>query len=410
MSPTHNPDNSQHSQDANTTTILRRISRGLMKRACFLLAAAFCIASTATLASAVPCTSTASGTWSVGANWDCGHQPTSGDNAITIASGHTMTIAANVTVDEVTINSGGQITINSGVTVTIANGTGTDLTVSGTLRSANNITLSAGATVVFNSGGRFQHNFANGGTIPTATWDVNSTVEVVGAITGTSAPGGLGQTFGHFHWNPVSQTSAMNLVGGLTTVNGNFTISSTGTGDLRLSSAGSTLTVAGNFSQTAGTFNLVNGNNNTGTLNVAGDFSHTGGTITVGGNAVTNGQIVFNKSGTQTFTSGGTVTGNVDFTVNSGSTLQMAAAGTTVTGRGFILSSGRGPWYYIQWRHRFLRRHRKYSNYEPHLSHRCKLHLQRQRCANYRFRLARSRERFDSQQQCRRDFDERSDG
>src|SRR5438045_1736253 len=83
---------------------------------------------------------------------------------------------------------------------------------------------------------------AAAGTIPTATWDPNSTCEIIGYTTG-GPPTGLGQSFGNFTWNATNQgTTNINLAGTLTTVNGNFTVLSTGTtGSLRLESSAVTL-------------------------------------------------------------------------------------------------------------------------------------------------------------------------
>ena len=41
--------------------------------------------------------------------------PTSGNGAITIQNGHTVTVTGNVAVDQVVVDAGGQITVNSGV-------------------------------------------------------------------------------------------------------------------------------------------------------------------------------------------------------------------------------------------------------------------------------------------------------
>ena len=82
--------------------------------------------------------SAATGNWNVlgtwqrfnGTTWVTATEPRPPGNcrrAITIRGGHTVTVTANVTVDQVTVSVGGQVTITSGDTWTIANGTGTDL-------------------------------------------------------------------------------------------------------------------------------------------------------------------------------------------------------------------------------------------------------------------------------------------
>ena len=118
-------------------------------------------------------------------------------------------------------------------------------------------------------------------TIPTATWNTNSTCAIIGYTSNTSArPGGLGQTFGNFTWNCPSQTGTIDLGGALAAVKGNLTVTSTGSSTLRLSG---NLTVGGNFSMSSGTLDMTSGTLSTVTLTIGGNFGHTGGTLTVSG-------------------------------------------------------------------------------------------------------------------------------
>ena len=294
--------------------------------------------------------------------------PSNTDAAITIQSGHTVTVTANTTVDQVVVSSGGTLSINSGVTLTLANGSGNDLDVVGVFKNAGTLTISASAVVNIQAAGRYQHNFTTtAGTIPTATWASGSTCEIIGYTTNTSAPAGL-QSFSNFIWNCPSQSGQINLNGGLTTVNSNLTITSTGSasGKLYLANATSTLNVGGSFTQTGGyfslsgsssststmtvtgtytqsggTFSVVDGSGANGVVNIMSNYSHTGGTLTVGGNSSTNASFNFKKAGTQTFTaSSNTVTGNVDYTVFSGSILSLGT--NIVSGRNFTVNSGGG--------------------------------------------------------------------
>jgi hypothetical protein len=83
----------------------------------------------------------ASGTWATLANWErwngaawinpAPSAPTSTDGVITIQSGHTIQITANVSIDQVIINTGGTINWTAG-TCTFVNGTGVDLQIDGT--------------------------------------------------------------------------------------------------------------------------------------------------------------------------------------------------------------------------------------------------------------------------------------
>ncbi|HVO73662.1 MAG TPA: T9SS type A sorting domain-containing protein [Ignavibacteriaceae bacterium] len=304
--------------------------------------------------------------------------PNNNSGVTTIRNTHNVSVAANVTADQITIDAGGQLTVNSATVLTLNNGTGTDLTVNGTvivngtLVNSGTITKAGTASITFNANSTYQHA-RNGSAIPTCTWNINSTCYITGITTTlTGSSFGLGQTFGNFTWNCTSQTAAISFAGYLTTVNGNFTINSTGSGSLRLlnGNAVRTLNIGGNFSQTNGSLFVlgsggttttsmtmaikgnfsfsggtltVNGSTNTtdsGRVKVAGNFSHTAGT-TITETSAGQSEIIFNGTTAQYYTSGGSVTNAINFTVNSGSTLQMSASGTLLSGGGnFTLSSG----------------------------------------------------------------------
>lgn len=313
---------------------------------------------------------TTNGQWQIYNNgWvNTSTPPTSANGTITIRNGHTVTVTANVTVDQVVVESGGNLTVGA-ATLTIANGTGTDLNVNGTLATTTStsaaFTINTGATIAVNAGATYIHA-RNGGTIPTATWDQNSTCSITGAT--STSPGGYNQTFGNFTWNCNQSTgNYLTLAATSMSIAGDLTIAATGAsplgfaieqnitigGDLIITggiyrlaySANRTQTVQGNVSITGGTL-LMSSNNTVGTLNVAGNFSHTAGTINE--NSTGSGTIVFNgtyngTTGMQTYTSGGTVSNTINFTVNSNAYLQMGtgASPSTITGGGtFTLSNG----------------------------------------------------------------------
>jgi hypothetical protein len=240
-----------------------------------------------------------------------------------------------VSTDETTVDAGGQVTVNSGQTLTIADGTGTDLTVNGTLVNSGTLTFNTGITATFGSGSIYQHA-KDAGTIPTATWNANSTCSITGIT--TTIPTGLGQAFSNFTWNCANQTAATTPT---TTYNiqGNLTVQNTGTGQFRmgtgttsnnnvlgnyLQSGGTvrisgatarTLNVSGNFNLSGGTF-LMSNAATLGTLNVVGNFSHSNGTITqtlTGG----SGSIIFNGTSNQSYTGGGTISNTINFTINN---------------------------------------------------------------------------------------------
>ena len=119
------------------------------------------------------------------------------------------------------------------------------------------------------------HNTNNPANL-VATWDPNSTCQFTGVT--TTLPTNFVQTFGNFQWNNPGQTATLNIAGVFITVAGNFTVTSTGTGELDLAATQSqTTTVGGSYSQTGGTFGLSTGNG-TPTLKIAGNFSMSGGT------------------------------------------------------------------------------------------------------------------------------------
>ena len=295
--------------------------------------------------------------------------PTSTSGAITIRNGHNVTVTANVAADQVTIDAGGQVAVNNGITWTIANGAGTDLTVNGTV--VNSGTITPTGTIQYNNGSNYEHA-QNGGTIPIATWTANSTCLLTG-ITNT-VPGGINQDFGNFTWNCTGQgTNNISFATALTTINGNFTVSNTGsTGTLNLMLSGPatyttnvggdyiqtggqfnivgaggtagtlTLNVNGNFSLSGGTFNVhTNVNGGTGTLNIAGNFSISNGALTRGGSGTAI--INFYGTGIQTYSkTGGSISNTVNFAVLSGSTLDVGTSLIDGSNGTFTLNSGAG--------------------------------------------------------------------
>jgi hypothetical protein len=280
--------------------------------------------------------------------------PTSAVGVITIQAGHTVTIPAgfSVTIDQTVIQASATLQVDATGTVTIANGTGNDLTintgsvlnVSGTLVLNNGsvISGSTATTTAFQDGSVYEHQYTTTqGSIPLATWDAGSTLQITGYTAGitASAAGNWGQNFGNVVWNCASQTGTFLLSGLLTSVQGNFTVSATGTtGILRFISTGTgTLNVGGNFSVsgntrlsfcTTGSFTVnisgnytqnlsagyvrfADGNNGTGTINITGDFNLLAGTLTENG--------------------GGTAQGNINFVGSAGTIHTYSEAGTPTT-------------------------------------------------------------------------------
>jgi hypothetical protein len=306
--------------------------------------------------------SAASGNWAANATWEvstdggtnwgaAGCWPSSSNGTIQIRNGHTVTVTAGITVDQVTIDAGGQVTVNSGQTWTINDGTANpDLTVNGTIVNSGTMGDAGDAQLAFNSGSVYRHA-QNGGAIPstaaygTVTWNAASTVEVTGVT--NAPPSGLGQSFGNFTWNCTGQSSSESLAGDLDTINGNFTIVSTGGGasELQLinsSSSNQTLTIGGNLVVQGGNLDLFNGNdNNFMTVNIGGSYIQTGGTVT-SGNTQTASVISFTGASSQFTQSGGTFTTTmINFNVfGAGDILTLNNNLTVATGRTFTVNNG----------------------------------------------------------------------
>ena len=188
--------------------------------------------------------------------------------------------------------------------------------VDGTIRNSGTVAGTAGR-LFFNASSVYIHA-QNSGIIPLATWNSTSTVLVSGII--NVGPTNLNQTFGNFTWNNPSQVVNFNFGGVIATINGDFTINSTGTGSIRLKNfeAGTaTLTVAGDYIQTGGTLFLIGTSENQ-NLNIKGDFNMSGGVLTRGGTPGPTSIANVNFSGTavQVFTkTGGTISNAINFTI-----------------------------------------------------------------------------------------------
>ncbi len=337
---------------------------------------------------------TGSGLWNATASWEtfdganwvaAASTPTATTSGtITIRSGHTITVSATVSVDQVVIDAGGTLVTNSGTTLTLANGAGNEITVNGTL--TNHGTIAFGSVpnrvvavtgvvnndgtmtsvsvlkLLFQSGSSYNHQFANGGVIPLATWDVNSTANIVGYTSGNfDAPGGMNQQFGNFVWNAPGQDATVTLStgpnGAPTTINGDFRVVSTGTDALIYSSGGSggTLNISKNLTVSGGTFAFTTGDTGPSALDIAGGITISGDgfiqfaddqdvTLDVAGNfllqdaatvefSASTGTTTFNLQGNYTQTGGSIfASGNVSNINFSGTTTQTYASALVPNG------------------------------------------------------------------------------
>lgn len=248
------------------------------------------------------------------------------NNSGTITS--TRTITNNgILVNSGTITSSGDFN-NSG----IINNSGT-VTNSGTLTNSGNINNTGTYT---NTAGSIYIHDQNGGFIPTATWATTSDCNVIG-VTNT-IPTGFDQTFGNVTWNSTGQNSHLSLAGSLQTVQGNYTINSTGTGSLRLLNASNyyiPITIGGNYVQTGGTLYLYGTAAISGGsvgVSVAGNFSISNGTLNLHGNTDATSSSYLNIQGNINIT-GGTITetGNGTVQVNCNGTSEQTFSKTAGT-------------------------------------------------------------------------------
>ncbi|MBX7227603.1 MAG: T9SS type A sorting domain-containing protein [Chitinophagales bacterium] len=298
------------------------------------------------------------GAWTTAANWESSHDnvfwfPATlapidyvNNKTVTVRSGNIVSISANLTVDEVVVASGGEILYSNGI-LTINNGTGTDMDVLGVLNRTSPNPITVSGTLNFGNGGKYISNYATA-SIPTATWNANSTLQIDASI----ADNEFTESFGNVL---INGTSSFNLVTGATNpvIQGNFTMATMGTVGLSTSAgSASTCTINGNFIMNAngsfiidravsstnvtktvtinGNFTLSNGsfylsnnsstlitlNTRTSILNVYGNFSHNGGTF--GENAVDDDFIsrVYLKGNTNTTFESNAQTGRTEVFLN----------------------------------------------------------------------------------------------
>jgi hypothetical protein len=191
-----------------------------------------------------------------------GDLPSSTNDNIIIRAGHTIASTTSRTVDQLTVLSGGQLSLTGGI-FTVANGTGTDVDLFGTIRreSSGTLNFNSSATMICRNGSLFQLFGIGASPDATATtWETDATLEFTGSQ--SSNPGfSTTEVYGNVWWNPTSQSASLNAVGGLTRLEGDLIISSTGSGILRFV-GGSILNlrIGGSFRLLGGTVQFSNGN------------------------------------------------------------------------------------------------------------------------------------------------------
>lgn len=229
-----------------------------MKKAISLLSFLFCV--TLAGAQAVGDYQTAgSGNWNVLGTWQTwngtawvapGATPTSANGVITILATHTVTITANVTIDQVVVD--GTLTSSGATPTTIANGAGVDLTINGTFidnyaAATNVITWSATPTwqmgangtlikTTASSSNNWQSNYQGGiANIPaTSNWIIRRNTAVNIAFSSTTPASGSvypNLTIENNVAGTWSTLAASSITGStaFVTIKGNFDIGGSGT-------------------------------------------------------------------------------------------------------------------------------------------------------------------------------------
>ncbi len=305
--------------------------------------------------------SAGSGDWTSAATWETNNGamwlpaadfPASADaGLITVRSGHVVTVTAPLSCDQLVVEPGGRLVLDPAAILSLTNGPGADLQVWGEIVNAGTITNQIGASVVFQSGSKYQHAFSTTpGNVPTAVWAADSTCEFAGYTTNTNPPTGLTQSFGNVTWNCAGQSGPLHLGRSLTNVRGNFTIVNTGSGTLIGSTNGGsagtyTMNIGKDLILQGGVFDFANNvadpsGTPSFTLNLGGSYLQTGGTFT---HTESEAPLLINFTGTNaSFTqSGGTfTTTRINFNIASGAVLTLNSPITVASGRSFVVSSG----------------------------------------------------------------------
>jgi hypothetical protein len=277
---------------------------------------------------------------------------TSTETAILVETGSTVNFGTTTSIDIIHGTNLNQVSTVNGLLV-LANTSTMNLlnavtTVTGVLRNSSTATTplaSATSSSLIFTTGTYHHN-RNGTGVPTAaTYQTGSTFLVTGITTTVLTPPA---TVGHFTWNCTAQTGTnLSLGSAMTTINGNFTVESTGTGSFRMGVGTSTHTITGNFVMNGGNFQVtgstniiqVNGNatvNNGATLDLSASASNgtfrvmgsltiaAGGTLTESSTS-TGSVVTLNGTTTQAVDIAGTVSNNVNWRLENN-------AGITITG------------------------------------------------------------------------------
>lgn len=272
--------------------------------------------------------------------------PTSSHATITIRAGHTVTVAASVTVDQVLVEAGGTVVVNSSRTLTIANGAeAVDMHVKGVLKSQGTIT--ANGTLLIDNGGVYEHAHTNpsSGVPPFATWGDGSLLKITGFSTNANIPqdAAWNQSFYDVEYNCTGQRNyRINLnFQNFTKIRNDLIINSTANGSISFAEdgTGETKNIGGSLIINSGTVDIAATSGDY-VLQLGADLViNSPGKLQVGGSG--NGKITFRSGGEHNVNvySGGMTTGKITVEVKNNSQVNL---GTSVLGGGggFSLEAG----------------------------------------------------------------------
>ncbi|MBI5473844.1 MAG: T9SS type A sorting domain-containing protein [Ignavibacteriae bacterium] len=302
--------------------------------------------------------------------------PASTDGVITLLDGHTISVDAATTVDQVIVNAGGTVKVVAGQTLTVADGADSiDLVVSGTLNMFGTVT--ATGRISFENGGLYIHSVL--ASLPSSTWRTGSTCKI-DSSSGSSPTNLNTQSLYNLTWNATNQGAnggpnfgdgaviagdltvssskslqwrVTNLSSGQTKniyIRGNVFVNGatallTSTGSGADTAAKAIVNVDGNISVTAGTWSMLNSSNAYAEWKVKGNVSITGGGLTNGGGTYFKRRTLnFCGGATQTFTLSAPGTINTSATVykvSNGSTVQVNFPWTLMASGALSLEKGK---------------------------------------------------------------------
>ncbi|RPH92242.1 MAG: hypothetical protein EHM72_17675, partial [Calditrichaeota bacterium] len=206
--------------------------------------------------------------------------PNPKDGIITIQDGHTVTVTASDSADQLVLKPGSALVINKGAEFHVGNGIATDMQVEGTVLNYGSITCDAQASISFMNSGLYSHE-QDGGSIPTAVWRPNSICRMNSIK--HNAPANANQNFFNIVWNCPEQTGNYDLGWNGNTIGGDIIVENTGSGIWQMCAPpadhAAQVFIEGDILQSGGQFTTTATHFANTTINVhqKGDIQVTGG-------------------------------------------------------------------------------------------------------------------------------------